>query len=149
VGELVGAWAQLRERPTEALRRQCESFALSLDDLGRVPFRSLSGGMQQKLLAAMALASPATVLFFDEPTANLDPQAREVFLAALAERRPRPTVVLSSHRIDELSSLVDRVVTLAEGRVAGDESAAAFLASTHHQAMAGVAPGTLPFRRPS
>jgi ABC-2 type transport system ATP-binding protein len=147
VGELVRAWSELRESPPSALRTEALAFGLPVDDLDRVPFRSLSGGMQQKLLAAMALASPARILFFDEPTANLDPAARAVFLSRLTERDPDPTVVLSSHRLDELQALVDRVVVLAEGRVRFDDALDVFLGSSTLRAAAGLAENRIPLRR--
>ncbi len=150
VGELVAAWGRLRGQPTSggsALAACAAELGLDLVSLRGVPFAALSGGMQQKLLAAMALASPASILFFDEPTANLDPAAREVFLARLAERPPgcpqRPTVLLSSHRLDELRDLVDRVVVLTDGVVTFDDRLSAFLAEPELARAAGV----LPFRR--
>lgn len=147
VGELATAWSALREVPVASLRERALEFGLPIDDLAEVPFRALSGGMQQKLLAAMALASTARIFFFDEPTANLDPSARSVFLAALAARDPQPTVVLSSHRLDELQALVDRVVVLAEGKVRFDDALSVFLASSSLRDAAGIAENTVPFRR--
>ncbi len=147
VGELTRAWSQLREVPVASLRAEAMAFGLPVDDLDAVPFRSLSGGMQQKLLAAMALASTARILFFDEPTANLDPVARGVFLSRLATRDPEPTVVLSSHRLDELQALVDRVIVLADGRVKFDDKLEVFLDSPTLRTEAGLAENTIPFRR--
>ena len=147
VGELVRGWAALRDRPVESLRDEALAFGLPVDEVERVPFRSLSGGMQQKLLAAMALASKAHIFFFDEPTANLDPAARGVFLSRLTSRDPQPTLVLSSHRLDELQALVDRVVVLAEGRVRFDDQLAAFLDAPALREAAGLSDNLVPFRR--
>lgn len=147
IGELMAAWAALRDRPVEVLRIEAEAFGLPVSDLTGLPFSSLSGGMQQKLLAAMALASTARILLFDEPTANLDPAARAVFLSRLDERTPSPTVLLSSHRLDELQALVDRVVVLSEGRVIFDDGVETFLSSAVHRAAAGLADQGLPSRR--
>jgi len=107
------------------------SSALGLDaaSVWNLRFTQLSGGMQQKLLAAMALATDCRLFLFDEPTANLDPAARIVFFDMLKARSPAPTLVLSSHRLDELKSLVDRVVVLTDGRVARDEPLEALLQS--------------------
>lgn len=121
VGELVAAWARMRAVPAAELGRLAADFGLDLDSVATVRFTALSGGMQQKLLAAMALASPASILLFDEPTANLDPAARDVFLARLGARLPAPTVVLSSHRLEELRDLVDRVIVLTDGAVCFDD----------------------------
>jgi len=85
-------------------------------------FSDLSGGMKQKLLAAMALACEAPVLVCDEPTANLDGDARASFFEQLAERPKSGIVVLCSHRIEEVRQLVRRVVELGDGKVVRDAS---------------------------
>lgn len=150
VRELTAAWAQLRATPQDALEASARSFGLDLPAIGNVRFNALSGGMQQKLLAAMALAAPVSVLCFDEPTANLDPTARAVFLAALAARDPQPTILLSSHRMEELHDLVDRVIVLADGEVRFDDRLATFLADPELANAAGLVRGNLiPLRRPS
>ncbi|MDP2312899.1 MAG: ABC transporter ATP-binding protein [Pseudomonadota bacterium] len=147
VRELTAAWARLRGQPASALDEIATDFGLDLVSVRGVAFAALSGGMQQKLLAAMALASTAPILLFDEPTANLDPAAREVFLSRLAARPgnpgKRPTVLLSSHRLDELRDLVDRVVVLTDGAVTFDDRLPAFLDRPELARAAGV----LAFRR--
>lgn len=147
VAELVAAWSRMRGVPAEVLRRMAADFGLDLDAVTTVRFPALSGGMQQKLLAAMALASPASILLFDEPTANLDPAARDAFLARLAARTPAPTVVLSSHRLEELRDLVDRVVVLANGAVSFDDRLDAFLARADLAAAVGLISQAIPFPR--
>jgi ABC-2 type transport system ATP-binding protein len=84
-------------------------------------FVKLSGGMKQKLLIAMALGRPTRMLILDEPAANLDPGARAVLFALLAER-PEVTMIISSHRIDEIAALVNRVIELEHGRVILDDT---------------------------
>jgi ABC-type multidrug transport system ATPase subunit len=76
--------------------------------------------MKQKLLAALALAAEAPVLVCDEPTANLDGEARAEFMRQLDARPKGGVVILCSHRIEEVRVLVDRVVELSEGRVFKD-----------------------------
>lgn len=138
VGELAQAWAQLRELPVERLDAFAAKLGLDLASVWRQRFVTLSGGTQQKLLAAMALASEVPVLLLDEPTANLDPAARQVFFSLLDERRPAPTVLLSSHRLEEVQSLVQRVVVLTEGRVRFDGGLGAFLADRAVASEAGL-----------
>ena len=96
---------------------------LGLDIAGILsrPFNKLSGGMKQKLLIAIALGRDAKVLVMDEPAANLDPQARKIFFELLAERAENATMLISSHRINEVSALVNRVVELDMGKVVLDE----------------------------
>ena len=88
------------------------------------PFVRLSGGMKQKLLIAIALGRDARVLILDEPAANLDPAARKVFFELLAERVQDATMLISSHRLNEVSSLVNRVIELDLGRVVLDDRVA-------------------------
>ena len=124
VGELLRFAAEVcgcqRERMEEVARR------LALDPVAvrRQPFARLSGGQKQKLLIAVALGRDARLLLMDEPAANLDPAARGVFFELLAERAGRATMLLSSHRLDEVASLVSRVVELDHGRVVLDDHVA-------------------------
>lgn len=138
IAEVVAFWARQRARPEAELLDRCGAFGLDLGSVWRQRFSALSGGMQQKLLAAMALASGCPVLLCDEPTANLDPAGRRVFLDGLAERRPPPTLVLSSHRLEEVRALVDRVVVLDNGTVIFDAPLATFLADPARAEAAGL-----------
>lgn len=147
VSEMIAAWSRMRERSADRLLETTAAFGLDVRASWNVPFSSLSGGMQQKLLAAMALASECPILIFDEPTANLDPNARTVFLDRLAARTPAPTVLLSSHRLEEVRHLVDRVVVLTDGAVTFDDCLASFLNNPALADAAGVESGVIPFRR--
>jgi ABC-2 type transport system ATP-binding protein len=87
-------------------------------------------------------------MLLDEPTANLDPQARTEFFDQLARRSPPPTLILSSHRLDEVRHLVDRVVVLADGKVTFDDRLDRFLADASLAEAAGLETrSVLPFRR--
>ena len=120
VKEVVRAQAYLRDKPEEATYACAKRLGLDLGASASKRFRDLSGGMKQKLLAAMALAAEAPLLVCDEPTANLDGDARTAFFNEL-ERRPRESIViLCSHRIDEVRQIVDRVLQLEEGRIVRD-----------------------------
>jgi hypothetical protein len=70
---------------------------------------------KQKLLIAIALGREAKVLVMDEPAANLDPEARKIFFELLAERQHDATMLISSHRLNEVATLVNRVVELDMG----------------------------------
>jgi ABC-2 type transport system ATP-binding protein len=106
------------------------------------PFSKLSGGMKQKLLIAIALGRDAQVLVMDEPAANLDPAARKIFFELLAERQARTTMLISSHRINEVASLVNRVIELDMGKVVLDERIA------DETALAGMCAGRVVCHRP-
>jgi len=78
----------------------------------------LSGGLKQRLALAIALLDDPPVLLMDEPTANLDIQARRDYLALLAALREEgKTIVFASHRLEELEALADRVLWLEQGRL--------------------------------
>ncbi len=83
-------------------------------------FTTLSGGMKQKLLIAIALCQKSPVVLFDEPTANLDPKAREQFLRLL--KAQDKTMIFISHRIDEVQSLANRVIEMDLGKITKDYS---------------------------
>jgi ABC-2 type transport system ATP-binding protein len=120
VREVIRAYAALRDRPEAATYERAERLGLDAGAFRRARFRDLSGGMKQKLLAAMALATEAPILVCDEPTANLDGDARASFLEQLGERPPSSVVIMCSHRPEEVRQLVGRVVEMAEGRVVRD-----------------------------
>ena len=130
VRELVQAVASLRGIGTEAVERLAVRLGLDLRSIAARPFRALSGGMRQKVLAALALASGAELLLLDEPTASMDPQSRDTFFQLLDELPQRPTVLLCSHRLDEIRRHVERVVVMEEGRVAWQGAAAQYLAAS-------------------
>ncbi len=85
------------------------------------PFFKLSGGMKQKMLIAIALAKRSDLLIFDEPTANLDPKAREKFYALLQEMPDSATTIYVTHRIEEVEPLVNRKIYMDLGKVIEDE----------------------------
>ncbi len=84
------------------------------------PFYKLSGGMKQKLLIAIALSKKSDLLIFDEPTANLDPKGREQFYALLEEIDPDCSTLYITHRLDEIRSLVNRMLYMDLGKVVED-----------------------------
>jgi ABC-2 type transport system ATP-binding protein len=96
---------------------------LLLDQVGlrgvaRTPYRRLSGGEQQRLSLAMAVVGRPELVFLDEPTAGLDPQARHATWDLIGDlRRDGVTVVLSTHFMDEAERLADQVVVVDRGRV--------------------------------
>lgn len=122
VSEIVRAHAALRSKSEDAIWDRVVRLGMDVDAARPKRFRDLSGGMKQKLLAAMALASDAPILVCDEPTANLDGRARAAFLAELALRPKEHVLVVCSHRLEEVAPIVARVTELADGRVASDST---------------------------
>lgn len=118
VRDVVHAVTSLRGHGVAEVERLAATLGIDLAELARRPFRALSGGQRQKVLAALALASGAELLVLDEPTASMDPHSRAAFFAAIERLPATTTVLLCSHRLDEIRRLVDRVVVLADGEVA-------------------------------
>jgi ABC-2 type transport system ATP-binding protein len=91
---------------------------LGLESCGRTAYRRLSGGQQQRLSLAMAVVGRPELLFVDEPTAGMDPQARRDTWALLQELRgDGVTTVLTTHYLEEAERLADRVHILHRGRL--------------------------------
>jgi tungstate transport system ATP-binding protein len=91
---------------------------VGLDGLGNRPARRLSGGEQQRLALARALARDPAVLFLDEPTASLDPAATkgiEDIVRAVAARGVK--VVMSTHDLGQAKRLAGEIVLLHRGRL--------------------------------
>jgi ABC-type multidrug transport system ATPase subunit len=118
VGELVGVVCALRDMPSARVDERARALDLSLAALAGQPFRSLSGGTKQKLLVALALAAEPDVLVLDEPTGSLDAASRARVLELVAARAGGTTLLLCSHRLEEVRQLATEVLVLADGRVA-------------------------------
>ncbi len=89
---------------------------VGLAEHGRKRVRELSGGMKQRLALAIALLADPPLLVLDELTANLDADARHGFLTLLANlKQMGKTILFTSHRLDEIELLADRVLVLVEG----------------------------------
>jgi ABC-2 type transport system ATP-binding protein len=81
-------------------------------------YSQLSGGQKQRLALAMALVNDPKVLFFDEPTAGLDPQVRREIYDIIEElKREKKTIVLTTHYIEEAERLCDRVGIVDHGKL--------------------------------
>ena len=124
VGQLIDFSAALCGTDPQRIHGIARRLGLEVEGILSRQFVRLSGGMKQKLLIAIALGREAKVLVMDEPAANLDPEARKIFFDLLAERQNDATMLISSHRLDEVSSLVNRVVEMDMGKVVLDDKVA-------------------------
>jgi ABC-2 type transport system ATP-binding protein len=90
----------------------------TLDKLASRDNRKLSGGQQQRLLLAIALVNDPKVLFLDEPTTGLDPQARRNFWELVESiKARRKTIILTTHYMEEAQLLCDEIAIMDHGRI--------------------------------
>ena len=91
---------------------------LSLWEKREVQYGQLSGGQKQRVALALALLNDPQLLFLDEPSAGLDPQARLEIHELIAElRKEQRSILLTTHYIEEAEKLCDRVAIVDEGRI--------------------------------
>ena len=129
VADVVEAVATIREIDPTQVGETASRLDLNLEALSDRPVRDLSAGMKQKLMIALALSGRADLLILDEPTASLDAQARARFFELFAERAEAATLILCSHRLEEIQYLVEHVVALDAGKVVFDGPVGDFLAA--------------------
>jgi ABC-2 type transport system ATP-binding protein len=115
VREAVGLWASLYRKPVDG-DRLIEQLGLS--DKRNAWFMTLSGGQKQRLFIALALINDPELVFLDELTTGLDPQARRAIWELVRGIRQRgKTVFLTTHLMEEAERLCDRVAILDHGRI--------------------------------
>ena len=117
VGHLIRFAAGVCDSDPARMLSISGKLGLDADRIRHQPFNRLSGGQKQKLLISIALGRDCDLLVLDEPAANLDPEARHSFFHLLAERQKEVAMIISSHRLDEVAALVNRVVELDQGRI--------------------------------
>jgi ABC-2 type transport system ATP-binding protein len=115
VREAVGLWASLYKKPVDG-DRLLEQLGLS--DKRNAWFMTLSGGQKQRLFIALALINDPELVFLDELTTGLDPQARRAIWDLIRGIRARgKTVFLTTHLMEEAERLCDRVAIIDRGRI--------------------------------
>jgi len=104
--------------------------SVGLEDKAKQKQEKLSGGQRQRLSIAVALVNEPRVLFLDEPTTGLDPQARRNLWELVRAIRARGTTVfLTTHYLDEAEALCDRVAIMDGGHIVALDSPPALIAS--------------------
>ncbi len=124
VGQLLEFAAGVCDSKPEKMVEICSQLGLDVAEIRRRPFNKLSGGQKQKLLISIALGRDTNLLVLDEPAANLDPEARHTFFQLLAEKQQHAAMIISSHRLDEVAALVNRVIELDQGDIVLDDHVA-------------------------
>ena len=114
-GEYLRVLARFYARPVEP---DVLLSLLGLTGCLRTPYKRLSGGQQQRVSLAAAVIGRPDLVFLDEPTAGLDPQARHATWDLIRSLRASGTsVILTTHYMDEAQRLADRVVIIDHGRM--------------------------------
>ena len=118
VNEVVRLYASFYRprRPAEAVIAE-----VGLEECASRRVGQLSGGQRRRVDLALALVGMPSLLFLDEPTTGLDPAARRQTWGVIEKLRDRGVaIVLTSHYLDEVQQLADRVIVLSQGRVVGE-----------------------------
>jgi ABC-2 type transport system ATP-binding protein len=120
LSELIGLFGGLYNRtvdPLELLDR------VNLRDKAKAKFKELSGGQKQRFSIATTLINQPRIIFLDEPTTGLDPQARRNLWQLIKEIRSKgTTVIITTHYMDEAEILCDRVAIIDSGTIIALES---------------------------
>jgi ABC-2 type transport system ATP-binding protein len=113
-------WLQIRGDDKQTAKAKTEDILrkLELYEARDRPAMNLSGGMKQKILVAMAMATDAQLLFLDEPTIGLDPVSRRQVWSAIKDWKTKGgSILLTTHYMDEAEMLSDYVVIIDKGAV--------------------------------
>lgn len=113
---IAGIYGQNAETATNSAKAISSRFGL--DDVLRKKAKTLSGGMQRRLSIAMALISKPKILFLDEPTLGLDVLARRELWSSIKQLKHDVTIILTSHYLEEVEALSDRIGVMAKGKLA-------------------------------
>lgn len=120
-----------RAMPVEALVESCR-----LEEFLDRDHRKLSGGQRQRMLLAIALVNDPDLIFLDEPTTGLDPQARRNFWELVQAIKARgTTVVLTTHYMEEAYLLCDDIAIMDHGRVIARGSPGQLLANHFNESV--------------
>lgn len=119
--DLMRYAADISGKPVGPIIETAKTLKLDRDDLKK-NYLKLSGGMKQKLLIAIAMGRGNDIIIMDEPASNLDPDSRKIFYDLFLNCSKDMTIILTSHRPDELGFLVKRVVEMDYGRIIRDSA---------------------------
>ena len=110
--ELFGGLYNQPVQPMELLK------LVNLEDKAKNKYKELSGGQKQRFSIATTLINKPRIIFLDEPTTGLDPQARRNLWELIRNIRAKgATVIITTHYMDEAEQLCDRIAIMDEGRI--------------------------------
>ncbi|NLT12244.1 MAG: ABC transporter ATP-binding protein [Clostridiaceae bacterium] len=125
---IAGIYGQNAEASVKSAKEMSSRFGL--DDVLGNKARTLSGGMQRRLSIAMALISDPQILFLDEPTLGLDVIARRELWASIRQLKKQVTIILTSHYLEEVEALSDRIGVMTKGKLVAVGTTADLTAQT-------------------
>ena len=113
--ELIRLFAGLYNRPTDPMKLLA---MVGLEEKAKSKYKELSGGQKQRFSIATTLINKPSIIFLDEPTTGLDPQARRNLWELIRRIRDEgTTVVITTHYMDEAEELCDRVAIMERGKI--------------------------------
>jgi ABC-2 type transport system ATP-binding protein len=113
VGELIALRSLYYSRPLPEVAAR-----FGLEDVARTQVRKLSGGLKRRLAVALAFVGSPDLVFLDEPTVGMDPEARQAFYDTIRSFKASGcAMVLTTHYLEEAERLSDEVVVLKDGQV--------------------------------
>ncbi|ULQ57825.1 ABC transporter ATP-binding protein [Flavihumibacter rivuli] len=120
--ELIELFAGLYNREVKPMDLLAK---VNLQDKAKAKYKDLSGGQKQRFSIATTLINHPRIIFLDEPTTGLDPQARRNLWELIADiRKQGTTVIITTHYMDEAEFLCDRVAIIDSGRIIAVDSPA-------------------------
>lgn len=120
VDELLHFVEKSSGTPREKIYHYVNEMSLDIKEHLHKSFFTLSGGMKQKLLIGISAAKESSIYIYDEPTANLDPRARENFYKILQNQQKDSISLFVTHRIEEIKDLVNREIYMDLGEIVSD-----------------------------
>jgi ABC-2 type transport system ATP-binding protein len=118
VEENLRFFAALYQTDEGFVQKTLQDFGL--EDVKKQRAKTLSGGYMRRLSIAAALVSHPKILFLDEPTLGLDVLARRELWHVIASLKGKITIVLTSHYLEEIEHLCDRVAVLKQGNLVAE-----------------------------
>ena len=117
--DMLYYFAAIKKVPKHLCKDEIERVLalVNLEDRSGDKIRKLSGGMQRRLGIAQALLGNPRLIFLDEPTAGLDPEERTRFRDIMSEIREGRTILLSTHIVEDVESVCDRVIIMNHGKI--------------------------------
>lgn len=106
----------------ELIMHYANEMKLDIKENLNKSFFKLSGGMKQKMLIAISLAKKSDIIIYDEPTANLDPKARDDFYRLLKQNEDDKILLFVTHRLDEVKDIVNRQIYMDLGKIVSDDT---------------------------